>query len=515
MVRNFLTVGGATFSSRVLGFVRDSMIAYAMGSGPMAEAYTVANRLANMFRRLFAEGAFATAFVPTYTSIAEVGGKERAQIFASESVSILVYVLALTTVLAELFMPQLTLLLAPGFADSPEKLDATILMGRILFPYLLLISLTTSYISILYSVGDFKLASFSQVFQNVFLICALAAILLLSLHGTLTAGLYLSVATLAGGVFQLIVVYAACRRRGIRLRLVAPSASVEVKRLYSMALPGIISGGVAQINITVGTAIASTQAGAVAWLYYADRLYQLPLGIIGITVATVILPDLSRMQERGEIEKVHHHLNRSLEFAMIFAVPATIGLMLFSKELVGGLFEYGRFSAADTEATAAVVALFGTGLPAYIALAVFRPAYFSKGDAFTPLKFSILNMGLNVMIAVSLFPFLGYLACAIATSVAAWVNFLLLYVKMRRDQIYAPDTRVIKSLWLTAIAAIVMAGGGLAFVYAVGSFEKLDYGKTLVLVGLLPLCFVAYFGALIASKTMRDQLRRKLVRKKI
>ena len=294
LLRNFATVGGATATSRLLGFVRDMFIAAALGTGPVADAFFVAFRFPNLFRRLFAEGAFNSAFVPLFAKALEGEGEESARRFGEEAMSVLLTALLVLTALVEIAMPILMFVMAPGFASDPAKFDLTVVLTRIAFPYLTLVSLLALYSGVLNARGRFAAAAFAPALLNVVLIGALAYIFWSGHDGDLQAGYVLAWGTVIGGVVQLALVVAAAGRDGMWLKLRLPALTGRVRRFVRLAVPGVLAGGITQINIVIGTMIASLAPGAVSYLYYADRLYQLPLGIVGIAIGVVLLPDLSR-----------------------------------------------------------------------------------------------------------------------------------------------------------------------------------------------------------------------------
>jgi putative peptidoglycan lipid II flippase len=456
LLRNFATVGAGTASSRVLGFVRDIFIAAALGTGPVADAYFVAQRLPNLFRRLFAEGAFASAFVPLFTKSHEGEGAEAGHRFAEESLAALTALLIVVTVVAEIAMVWLTFGLAPGFAADPEKFSLAVLLSRIAFPYLLLISITTLLSGALNGIGRFAAAAFSQSLLNVVLIVALVFLYWTGEVGTVRAGVLLTSAITLGGVVQLAFLLIACRRAGIHLRLVWPRWTVNVKRLTRLALPSVIAGGVTQINIVVGTIIASLEAGAVSWLYYADRLYQLPLGIVGIAISVVLLPDLSRALRAGRQDVVDHTQNRAIEFAAALTLPATVALFVIPHEIIAILFQRGAFTAADTAATAPALAAYALGLPAFVAIKVLQPSYFAREDTSTPMWAAALSMVVNVVAAFVLFHFFAHVGIAAATSLAAWVNTIYLVVVLHRGNHLNMDAALRHRLPLLLLASVLM-----------------------------------------------------------
>ncbi len=456
LLKNFATVGSGTASSRVLGFVRDIFIASALGTGPVADAFFVAQRLPNLFRRLFAEGAFASAFVPLFTKRHEADGPEAAERFAAEAQAALAAALVVVTIVAEVAMAWLTLGLAPGFSADPAKFGLAVLLGRIAFPYLLLISLTTLLGGVLNGIGRFAAAAFSQALLNVVLIGALIFLHTTGEVGTVRAGVLLAGAITAGGVVQFAFLYYACARAGIRLRLVWPRWSDGVRRLTMLAVPSVIAGGITQINIVVGTIIASLQPGAVSWLYYADRLYQLPLGVVGIAISVVLLPDLSRALRAGRQDVVDHTQNRSIEFAAALTLPAAVALFAIPYPIIAVLFQHGQFSAADTAATAPALAAYAVGLPAFVAIRVLQPSFFAREDTRTPMWAGFVSMIVNVVAAVVLFHFFGATGIAAGTTLAAWVNTAYLLISLHRGGHLNADAALRRRLPLLALASVMM-----------------------------------------------------------
>jgi putative peptidoglycan lipid II flippase len=456
LLRNFATVGSGTALSRVLGFIRDIFIAAALGTGPVADAFFVAQRLPNLFRRLFAEGAFASAFVPLFTKRHEGEGPEAGRRFAEESFAALAAALLVVTIVAEIAMAWLTFALAPGFASDPDKFDLTVLLSRIAFPYLLLISLATLLAGALNGIGRFAAAAYSQSLLNVVLIAVLVLLHLNGEIGTVRAGVLLTASISAGGVLQLGFLLVACLRAGIRLRIVRPRWTAGVKRLTQLALPSVVAGGVTQINIVVGTIIASVQAGAVSWLYYADRLYQLPLGIVGIAISVVLLPDLARALRAGKQDVVDYTQNRSIEFAAALTLPATVALLVIPYPIIAVLFERGAFTAADTAATAPALAAYAAGLPAFVAIRVLQSNFFAREDTSTPMWAGLVSMVVNVVAAFALFCYFGHVGIAAATSLAAWVTTIYLLLGLRRGGHLNADAALRRRLPLLALASVLM-----------------------------------------------------------
>jgi len=442
LLRNFATIGAFTALSRILGFLRDILIAAILGAGPVADAFFVAFKLPNLFRRLFAEGAFNAAFVPLFARARAEEGEEGGERFAGTVLSWLTVVLLAATTLAEIFTPAFVFLLAPGFTGE-QAADLTVLYTRICFPYLAAMSLVAFLSGILNTLDRFAMAAFAPVLLNIVLISVLLAAAVLALEPR-EAGLVLSGGVFCAGLVQAVALYVAARRAGVRLRLSRPRPSPRLARLLRLGIPGVAAGGITQINIVVGTVIASFWPGAVSHLYYADRLYQLPLGMVGIAIGVALLPDLSRRLRAGDTAGALWTQNRALEFALMLTLPAAAALIVVPLEIVVTLFERGAFTRHDAAMTAAAVAAYGFGLPAFVLIKVFSPSYFAREDTATPMLFAGISMLVNVagsaVGAILLAPQgLAHVGIAAATSLAGWVNALLLFGRLLRRGEFTPD----------------------------------------------------------------------------
>lgn len=465
LLRSAATVGGMTAISRVLGFGRDVLIAANLGTGPVADAFFVAFRFPNLFRRLFAEGAFNSAFVPLFAGRLEGDGQAEARQFGNEALSVLFWALLIVSGVAELAMPWLMVVIAPGFIDDPAKYDLAVVLTRIAFPYLAFMSLTALFSGVLNSMGRFAAAAAAPIVLNIVLISTLAGIDRFGLAGSDAAGVALVWGVSAAGALQLLMVYIAARRAGMALRFIRPRLTPGVRRLIALGVPGIIAGGITQINIMVGTIIASLQDGAVSYLYYADRVYQLPLGLVGIAIGVVLLPDLTRrLRAAGEGEAGNgeagalYAMNRALEISMLLTVPAAIALIIIPHPVISVLFERGVFTAQDTHASAIALAAFAFGLPAFVLIKVLSPGFFAREDTRTPMLFAGVSVGVNIAVSLALFFVIGHVGIAIATTMAAWINAGLLWWTLRRRGHYALDARLTRRLPLICLASVVMAG---------------------------------------------------------
>lgn len=463
LYRAFATVGGLTLISRIFGFARDILIAATLGSGWVADAFFVAFRFPNLFRRLFGEGAFNSAFVPLFAKKLEGEGREEARAFAEEAMAGLVFVIVLLSAVFMIAMPVLMYGLAPGFSAEPEKFDLAVLLTRITFPYLLCMSLVALLSGVLNSVGRFFESAAVSIVLNVTMMAATLISLWLGYRNEPMAGVIQAWGVFAAGVLQLWLLLWGVQRSGLWLKLRWPRMTPGVRRLISLGIPGVISGGVTQLNIAIGTVIASMQAGAVSHLYYADRIYELPLAIVGIAIGVVLLPDVSRSLRAGNIAQVMDSQNRSLEFAMLLTVPAAVALAVIPFEITRVLFERGAFTAADTAVTSTVLAIFALGLPAFVMIKVFSPAYFAREDTKTPMRYAAISLTANTLGSIALFfifrswGIMPQLGIAIVTTAGGWLNAWLLWRTLVRRREFAGDARLSRNLILIMIASAGMA----------------------------------------------------------
>ena len=457
LMRSAMTVGGMTLLSRVLGFVRDVLMAGLLGAGAVAEAFVVAFRLPNLFRRFFGEGAFNAAFVPLFARRLEGEGEAAARQFAEEAFAGLLFILLTLTIVAELFMPAFVWLMAPGFASDPEKFQLTVLLSRITFPYLLCMSLVALLSGVLNSLHRFALAAFAPVLLNIVFIAVLAYGWFAGLSGQPRLGVLISAGVTVAGFLQLALLWWAARRADFSIRVRRARWTQDMKRLVALGVPGLIAGGITQLNLVISTIIASWQDGAPAWLYYADRIYQLPLGLVGVAIGVVLLPDIARKLRAGDAQGVHTSQNRALEFAMFLTVPAALALMVMPEPVVQVLFERGAFQHADTQATAAALAAFAAGLPAFVLIKVFSPAFFAREDTRTPMIFAAISVGINIVLAIVLFFWIQHVGIALATTIASWANALLLGHTLHARGYWRTDAQTRRNLPRILLAALAMA----------------------------------------------------------
>ena len=439
LYRGFVTVGAMTILSRMLGFVRDVLIAAVLGTSFVADAFFVAFRVPNMFRRLFAEGAFDAAFVPLFARRMHTDGLEAARAFAGQALSGLTFILVAFTILGEIAMPWLMLLLAPGFRDDPEKFALVVLLARIALPYLVCMSLVALYTGVLNALGRFAIAAFTPSLLNIVLIAVLLALVATGNVDRGHAGVVLAWGVAVSGVLQIVVIGFAAARFGVSVPFKRPRLTPEMQRLIALAAPGIVAGGIGQLTGVISTIIATFQDRVVSWLYYADRIFQLPLGVIGVAVGVVLLPDLSHKLRTGDLRAVIASENRALEFALLLTLPAATALLIAATPIMRVLFEHGAFTAADTEATAKMLAALALGLPAYVLIKVLHPSFFAREDTKTPMVFAAIAMALNVVLSFALFMAVGGTGIAIATTLSGWVNVGLLVACLESRGEFALD----------------------------------------------------------------------------
>ncbi len=505
MMAAFFTVGVWTLGSRLLGFARDILIAAFLGAGPVAEAFLIAFSLPNMFRRFFAEGAFNTAFVPMFSKKLERG--EQPARFASDAFTGLALVVGAVTVLAIVFMPFLVLAMASGFAGD-ARFDLAVGYGRIAFVYILFISLAALLSGVLNAIGHFAAAAAAPVVLNVILIGALLlaqagglvdlnALALKAGEGVPASeyGVLLTIGVVLAGIAQLALVWIAARRAGMPVGLVRPRLSPDLKRLALIAAPAALAGGVVQVNLLIGRQVASFFDGAVAWLNYADRLYQLPLGVVGIAIGVVLLPELSRRIGSGDTAGGRDAFNRAAEISLALTVPAAVALVVIPMPLIQVLFQRGAFDADDTAATALAVAVYGLGLPAFVLQKVLQPLFFAREDTKRPFYFALVSLVVNAGVAIGLAPVIGYIAAAFGTTLAGWAMVLLLWLGSRRmGEAAQTDARFRRRAWRILLASLLMGVVLWATMLLLGPMFGMGSWRYLALTILVVVGIVSYFA---------------------
>jgi len=438
LLRQAATVGSLTLLSRLLGFLRDAGIAAVLGAGIATDAFFVAFKLANLLRRLFAEGAFSAGFVPLFARTLEGEGRGAARRFAEEAFALLALILLLVVIAAEIAMPWVVRLLATGFDPGGPRYALAVELSHITFPYLLFISLGALLSGVLNGIGRFAAPAFAPVLLNLALLTALLAAAL----GLVLPARALAWGVAAAGVLQFALLWVVAARAGFALRLRPPRLSERTRRLFQLLLPGLFGAGVYQLNLLVDTWFAShLPEGAVSYLFYADRLNQLPLGAVGIALSTALLPALSR----------------AIEFALLLTLPAATAFLAVPLVVVRGLFERGAFDAAASAATAAALAAFALGLPAYVLVKILASSFFAREDTRTPVQVAALCLLLNVLAILALIGPLAHAGIALATALANWANAGLLALLLYRQRALVIDPRLRRRVGRALLACAALA----------------------------------------------------------
>lgn len=470
------TVGGFTLLSRVFGFIRDMLMARYLGAGMASDAFFIAFKLPNFFRRLFAEGAFSVGFVPLYSRLL---GKEltpeskaAADAFAGQVLSWLLPILLIFLAIMEAAMVPVMLGLSGGFEGDAEKLNLTVELGRYTFPYLVLISLMTFFTGMLNAVDRFSAAAFAPVILNLCMITALIGFG----ETEVEKARYLAGAVSLSGLAQLMWVFVAARRAGLNVSLPRPKLSPEVRELFRVIGPAALGAGIVQINLLIDVLLAARflPEGSVSWLFYADRLNQLPLGVIGVAVGTVLLPGISRLLAGGDESGATRQQNRAIEISLFLTLPSAVALALIASPIIATLFERNAFTEADTAATAAALVVYALGLPAYVIAKALTPGYFARKDTKTPVRFATISLVINTGLNLVLIWDFAHVGLALATAIAAWVNVIMLYVGLKGRYGFTLARRTWVSALKCLLACGVMAATLLAYTHFYGAMFDAD-----------------------------------------
>ena len=460
-----------TLISRILGYARDVLIAIFLGTSIFADAFFVAFRLPNTFRRLFAEGTFNAAFIPSFAGELAKNKKE-ADNFAKNVFNILFIILLFLVLVAEIFMPQLVYLIAPGFYKDPKKLELAIELSRITFPFLFFICLASFFGAILNSYNKFAAAAAAPIILNVILIGSLLFSQLVNTPDVLI----LSYAVSFAGFLQLIVLLFFVRKKFVPVLTIKIKINKKIKFFFKKLLPSIFSSGVTQINILVGTIIVSFESGAVSYLYYAERVYQINLAIAGIAIGTVMLPQLSKYIKNNNIKETMNLQNRALELSLFLSVPAAIALILASKQIITSLFGYGSFDEQSVKNTSIALTFLAFGVPAFAVLKIFSNLFFARNNTKLPFYLSVVSVIINILISVSLFNKFGFVIIAIATSISSWANVLMHYYFIHKKKLHIFDHGFIYKFPRIILSVVVM---GIILYLLLGFFSnKFDYNES-------------------------------------
>ncbi len=499
LIKSTTTFSFFTLISRILGYFRDILIAIYFGSGPIADAFFVAFRIPNTFRRLFSEGTFNAAFVPSYSSELALG-KKRSKKFANKIFNLLLIGLILIVLIIEIFMPSFIFIIAPGFSDNVDKVNLTITLTRITFPFLLFVSISSFFSAILNSHNKFAAAAAAPIVLNIFMIL----VLLLQSYLNDQLVIYLSYAVTLAGIIQLIFLLFFVRK------FYFPSFSLnfkidsKVKLFFNKLLPSIFSSGVTQINILVGTIIASFQASAVSYLYYADRIYQINLAIAGIAIGIVLLPNLSKYIQTKNKKKIDFIQNKALELSLFLSLPATLALLIASEEITSSLFGYGSFDSLSVKNSSSALYYFALGLPAFSIIKIFSSFLFARHNTKIPFYFSLFSVIINIIISVYFFNKIGFIIIPIATTISSWVNALLLLIYLISKEYFSISLNFVKSLFRIALSTFLTS---YIFYNLINLFsENLTYNseyKLMTIILIVIATFIIYILVSILTKAFK------------
>ncbi|MCH9753946.1 MAG: murein biosynthesis integral membrane protein MurJ [Alphaproteobacteria bacterium] len=493
-----------TFISRIFGFIRDLLVASFFGTGMFADAFNIAFKLPNFFRALFAEGALSAAFVPVFSGKLSAEGKKPALNFASNVFAILLASLIILILALEIFMPSVVKFIAPGFEDNQEKFNLTTALTHITTPYIFFISLVTFFSCILNSIGKFAAMAASPIILNLVMIIGML------LFGTTKPEKVMVTAwtVVIGGVIQLAVILFFVVKRGVYPKMQFPRITNDVKKFFNRLSHAVLGSSILQINLWIGTIIATSIPGAVSMIYYSERLIQLPIALIGVSIGVVILPGLSKLFKLKDKEKAITTQNRAIEIALLLSLPCAAGIFALAEPIIYVLFERGAFTASDTSNTTMGLLTLAIGIPAYVLSRIITPCFFAVEDTKTPVRISMFCLIITVISYLILVQYLGYIGITLTTSITSWINILLLIIFAYRKDIFYFDTLVkIRSLKLILSAVFLYlfleAISGLASNY-LASPEKLI--ATASLAGIITVGVLFYLFALNATKayTLED-----------
>jgi putative peptidoglycan lipid II flippase len=498
LIKSTGTFSFFTIISRLLGYVRDVLIAVFLGAGPLADAFFVAFRIPSTFRRLFSEGTFNAAFVPSYSSLLD--NKKKSKKFANNIFNLLIIGLFFLVLIIEVMMPLFVFLIAPGFEGDYQKMELAVTLTRITFPFLLFISLASFFSAILNTHNKFAIASATPIILNILLIGVL-------LFGKILNDelvYYLSYAVTASGILQFIFLYFFVKNYFSPKINFSFKIDDKIKIFFKKLLPSIFSSGVTQVNILIGTIIASFQASAVSYLYYADRVYQINLAIAGIAIGTVVLPQLSKYVKNKKKEKINLIQNKALELSLFLSVPAATALLIASEEIISSLFGYGSFDESSVKNSGKALFYFAIGLPAFSLIKVFSAFFFANHNTKIPFYISLISVLLNVFISIIFFKEIGFLIIPIATTISSWFNAVFLFIFLKTKNLFSFNIIFIDRFIKILIASVLM---GLFFNYVIYFFnDKLIYQanfKAIYLVGIVILGLVFYLLIAILIKAFK------------
>jgi putative peptidoglycan lipid II flippase len=520
MIRSSMLISSFTLISRILGFVRDLAVTYYMGASATiaADAYNAAFSFPNLFRRIFAEGAFASAFVPAYARSLEQDGEEVADVLAADAMATLAAATLALTVIAELAMPWLMrFLIAPGFAATPGKINLAVALTMITMPYLPCMAIYAHLSGVLNARSRFILSSAAPILLNIWTLAAV-----LPARSPVLAAYYASAGVLVAGVSQAGLLWWGVRRSGARVDIRWPRLTPQIRKLIALAVPGAIAASATQINIFVSGILVSAEPGARSWLAVCDRLYQLPQGLVGVAVGVALLPRLSRAVHAGDIPQARGAIDQAITFSMALTLPAAAALIAMPFFIIDGLYTRGHFLHPDALFTAAALQQYGWGVPAFVLAQITSRAFFAQQDTKTPMQIALVSVAINVVLGVTLFHVFGVAGIAAATSGAWWINVVMMASVLARRGIYSPSpaawSRLARVLAASAALGLLLAAAAHWRPLIEAPLRTIHLGplhaKELAILGVSIVAVAVYPALLFASggltlTEMRAALRRR------
>ena len=495
-------VGSLTFLSRILGYFRDLLIARVIGAGLISDCFFVAFKLPNLFRRILGEGAMNAAFIPVVSGVRTKSGKKSADAFFSNIFSFLLVALLAFVLILEIFMPLIITLIAPGFSDNPEKFNHSINLTRLTFPFVLFICLTSLMGAYLNTLGKFASMAVTPIILNLSLIFTL--LIFFKSENLFLISSTLSFVVSIAGIIQVIWMYYNIRRNKSKLSinfsfLKTFKSDKEITKFFKLLLPAILGNGAYQINLLIDMILASTLPdGSISFLYYADRVNQLPLGVLGIAIGTALLPVLSSQVKKNQKKEAEKSISKAIKFGILFSIPAFFGLLIFSENIISFLFFRGAFEYKDVQATSSALIALCCGLPAFIMIKILVIPFFANEDTKTPIKISLFCMSINLILNLILIREFLHVGLAISTSVSAWINFILLFYILNKNLNYSFDISIFKVFFKVLLASLTMSYIVLkTYEFMINNFEMYTlYNTNFILI----LCII--FGIIIYSALM-------------
>ncbi|HKR86616.1 MAG TPA: murein biosynthesis integral membrane protein MurJ [Phenylobacterium sp.] len=453
LIRSSMVYSSFTLISRVMGFVRDLAVSYHMGASATfaADAFNTAFAFPNLFRRIFAEGAFAAAFVPAYSKSLERDGEHVADELAADAMATLAAATLAITLIAELTMPWLMHLIAPGFAANPQKFHLAVVLTMITMPYLPCMAIYAHLSGVLNARNRFILSAAAPILLNIWTL-----VTVLPTRSPVQAAIWASVGVLLAGVSQAALLAWGCKRSGAHVGFRWPRLTPEIKQLIMLAVPGAIAASATQINIFISGVLVSQVNGARSWLAYCDRLYQLPQGLVGVAIGVALLPRLSRAVHAGDHASARSAMDEAITFAMALTLPAAAALVAIPYFMVDALYTRGAFTNVDAEHTAAALLNYGWGVPAFVLAQLFSRAFFARQDTKTPMRYGLIAVVVNVGLGVTLFQLVGVSGIAAATAAAWWLNVAMMAVTLARRGDYRPSPKAVSKLIRILIASVAL-----------------------------------------------------------